>query len=54
MNPRQISIFNYLLEQNDYVTAKTISKEFNVTPKNDLYRHKYITRRIDRIWIKYW
>ena len=33
MNPRQISIFNYLLEQNDYVTAKTISKEFNVTPK---------------------
>lgn len=33
MNSRQISVFNYLLEQNNYVTAKTISKEFNVTPK---------------------
>lgn len=33
MNPRQISVFNYLLAQNDYVTAKIISKEFNVTPK---------------------
>ena len=30
MNSRQISVFNYLLEQNNYVTAKTISKEFNV------------------------
>lgn len=33
MNSRQISVFNYLLKQNNYVTAKTISKEFNVTPK---------------------
>ena len=30
MNSRQISVFNYLLEQNNYVTAKTISKEWSV------------------------
>lgn len=39
MNSRQISVFNYLLEQNNYVTAKTISKEFMKNTKNNLYRY---------------
>ena len=30
MNSRQISVFNYLLEQNNYVTAKTIYIDINI------------------------
>lgn len=33
MNKRQLNILSYLLEQQDYVTARTISQQFKVTPK---------------------
>lgn len=33
MNFRQLNILNFLLDQDNYVTAKALSERFNVTPK---------------------
>lgn len=46
MNTRQLNVLKYLLKQNDYVTAKEISKNFQVTPKTIYLDVKLIQEQI--------